>query len=269
MDLMEYQGKELFRRYGIPTDALGEVAKTPDEAERSRARLRRAGDGQGAGAHRRPRQGRRCEVLQDARGGPRQRREASSAWTSRATSSTACWSSRPATSPRSTTCRSCTTGCPRATRSIASAEGGVDIEETNRTDAREGRQGRHRPHASASTPEVGAVDPQAASGCRGDALDGSAETCCQLLYQGFVNADATLFEVNPLISTPDGRVIALDAKVSIDNNAMFRHPELEELRRPRRRRGTQSLEAQGEGQGPAVRQARRRHRRRWATAPAW
>jgi succinyl-CoA synthetase beta subunit len=41
-----------------------------------------------------------------------------------------------------------------------------------------------------------------------------------------VSCDATLFEVNPLVKTTDGRVIALDAKVSIDSNALFRHPEL-------------------------------------------
>jgi succinyl-CoA synthetase beta subunit len=46
------------------------------------------------------------------------------------------------------------------------------------------------------------------------------------LYEGFVASDATLFEVNPLVKTADGRVIALDSKVSIDSNALFRHPDL-------------------------------------------
>ena len=45
------------------------------------------------------------------------------------------------------------------------------------------------------------------------------------LYRCFVEGDADLVEVNPLILTPDGRVHALDAKVTLDDNAAFRHPE--------------------------------------------
>src|SRR5215813_12989388 len=50
------------------------------------------------------------------------------------------------------------------------------------------------------------------------------------LYRCFVEGDADLVEINPLILTPDGRVHALDAKVSLDNNAEFRHPEWAEYR---------------------------------------
>ncbi len=46
------------------------------------------------------------------------------------------------------------------------------------------------------------------------------------LYEGFVDLDAMLMEVNPLIWTTDGRVIALDAKVTIDGNALYRHPDI-------------------------------------------
>lgn len=46
------------------------------------------------------------------------------------------------------------------------------------------------------------------------------------LYEGFIDLDATLMEVNPLIWTTDGRVIALDAKVTIDGNALYRHPDI-------------------------------------------
>jgi succinyl-CoA synthetase beta subunit len=52
------------------------------------------------------------------------------------------------------------------------------------------------------------------------------------LYDGFVASDATLFEINPLIKTTDGQIIALDSKVSIDDNALFRHPDLAELEGP-------------------------------------
>ena len=45
------------------------------------------------------------------------------------------------------------------------------------------------------------------------------------LYQAYVDGDADLVEINPLILTPDGRVHALDAKVTLDDNAVFRHPD--------------------------------------------
>src|SRR6202022_179075 len=50
------------------------------------------------------------------------------------------------------------------------------------------------------------------------------------LYRCYVEGDADLVEINPLILTPDGRVHALDAKVTLDDNAAFRHPEWEEFR---------------------------------------
>jgi succinyl-CoA synthetase beta subunit len=45
------------------------------------------------------------------------------------------------------------------------------------------------------------------------------------LYEVFVSEDATLVEINPIVVTPDRRVVALDAKVTLDDNAMFRHPD--------------------------------------------
>ncbi len=50
------------------------------------------------------------------------------------------------------------------------------------------------------------------------------------LYDAFVAEEATLVEVNPLIITPERTVMALDAKVTLDNNSLFRHPENAELR---------------------------------------
>jgi succinyl-CoA synthetase beta subunit len=50
------------------------------------------------------------------------------------------------------------------------------------------------------------------------------------LYKAYVETDASLVEINPLITTTDGRVFALDAKVNFDDNALFRHPDLRELR---------------------------------------
>jgi succinyl-CoA synthetase beta subunit len=51
-----------------------------------------------------------------------------------------------------------------------------------------------------------------------------------LLYECFVGCDAMLCEVNPLIVTPGGEVKALDSKFTVDDNALYKHPEIEEMR---------------------------------------
>ena len=50
------------------------------------------------------------------------------------------------------------------------------------------------------------------------------------LYDAFVGADAMLCEINPLIVTPEGEVKALDSKFTVDDNALFRHPDIAEMR---------------------------------------
>ncbi len=52
----------------------------------------------------------------------------------------------------------------------------------------------------------------------------------QALYRAFVETDASLAEINPLILTTDGKVLALDAKMNFDENALFRHPDIVEMR---------------------------------------
>ena len=52
----------------------------------------------------------------------------------------------------------------------------------------------------------------------------------QSLYRAFVDTDASLLEINPCVVTGDGRLVALDAKVNFDDNALYRHPEFSELR---------------------------------------
>jgi succinyl-CoA synthetase beta subunit len=52
----------------------------------------------------------------------------------------------------------------------------------------------------------------------------------QSLFRAYVDTDATLAEVNPLLVTREGRVLALDAKMTFDDNALFRHPEIREMR---------------------------------------
>jgi succinyl-CoA synthetase beta subunit len=53
---------------------------------------------------------------------------------------------------------------------------------------------------------------------------------CGALHAAFLGTDASMVEINPLVRTGDGRILALDAKVSFDDNAMYRHPDLAELR---------------------------------------
>ena len=64
------------------------------------------------------------------------------------------------------------------------------------------------------------------------AIDGAADILVKL-YRCFVDGDCDLAEINPLILTPEGKVHALDAKVSLDDNAAFRHPEWDEFEAPR------------------------------------
>ena len=109
---------------------------------------------------------------------------------------------------------------------MLSAQGGVEIE----TVAEE------NPEALARV-EVDPVDGLSEAACRTwvesaklnpKATDGAVDILLKL-YQVFVDGDADLVEINPLILTPDERVHALDAKVSLDDNARFRHPEWDEF----------------------------------------
>ncbi len=110
---------------------------------------------------------------------------------------------------------------------MASTEGGMDIEEV-----------------SEKTPEKiikVAIDPvfgmegfyarQIAFGLGlEDKQVGSAVKLLMAMYKAFTDLDASLVEVNPLVVTGDGDVIALDAKMNFDDNALYRHPEIAEMR---------------------------------------
>ncbi len=110
---------------------------------------------------------------------------------------------------------------------IASAEGGVEIEEVA---ARDPGAILREPCA----PAWGLRPFQAARlahrlGLRGKIARKAAATILQLA-ETYAELDASLAEINPLIVTGDGDVVALDAKIVIDDNALYRHPELEALR---------------------------------------
>jgi len=110
---------------------------------------------------------------------------------------------------------------------MASAAGGMDIEEV----AAKTPQAIHR----ASIDPVAGFQPHLARGlCFALDLTGDAQKQAVKLmtglYDAFLAKDASLAEINPLVVTKDGRVLALDAKMNFDDNALFRHPEIEGLR---------------------------------------
>ena len=110
---------------------------------------------------------------------------------------------------------------------VASTEGGMDIE----TVAHETPE---LIHSIGITASAGCTDSDAAKLADALQLDGTARTqgmaLFKNLYNAFVAKDMSLLEINPLIITKSNDVQVLDAKVSFDGNALFRHPDIMELR---------------------------------------
>ena len=110
---------------------------------------------------------------------------------------------------------------------VASTEGGMDIE-TVAHDTPE------LIHSIGITASAGCTDSDAAKLADALQLDGTARTqgmaLFKNLYNAFVAKDMSLLEINPLIITKSNDVQVLDAKVSFDGNALFRHPDIMELR---------------------------------------
>ena len=118
----------------------------------------------------------------------------------------------------------------RATQKVcvmASSEGGMNIEEV----------AEHTPeliHKLFVNPVTGVTDDEGDElavrmGMPAECVQ-QARATIQKLYQAFVETDADLAEINPLITTGDGKVVALDAKMNFDSNALYRHPEIVEMR---------------------------------------
>jgi len=233
MKIHEYQGKELLKKFGVAVPR-GIVARTPDEAERAakelgtdvvvvKAQIHAGGRGKGGGVklakspeeaktiakqmlgmqlvtHQTGPEGREVRVLLIEEGLPIDREFYLGIVLDRA-------SGRPVF--------------------MASSAGGMDIEEV-----------------AANTPEKimkETIDPavgfrsfQARKlafglGIPGD-LIGQAVKFMQALYAANEQMDASLVEINPFLLTKDNRLIALDAKINFDDNALFRHKEFMELR---------------------------------------
>ncbi len=110
---------------------------------------------------------------------------------------------------------------------MASAAGGIDIEEVARTSPE--KILKHH-----FDPTVGLRAHEARRICF--AIEPRGEVALQIaailpkLCQAFARTDASLAEINPLVVTKDGKVWALDAKVNLDDNALYRHPDMEAMR---------------------------------------
>ncbi|GIV00005.1 MAG: succinate--CoA ligase [ADP-forming] subunit beta 2 [Actinomycetota bacterium] len=223
MDLYEHQGKELFAKHGIPVPR-GIVAESP-EAARSAAealggsavvkvQVQAGGRGKGGGV-----------VLVDS---PREAEVAAERMLREGFQGRRV--NRVLVEERLPIARELyaailldrSTGTDLA---MVSLEGGVDIEEL----ARERPEAIRRQHID---PEIG-IHPyhlRRLTGALPNELRDLVGNVVAGLYDVLTAEDATLVEVNPLVVLTDGRVLALDAKVTIDDNALYRHPEIEMLR---------------------------------------
>ncbi|HWB72265.1 MAG TPA: ADP-forming succinate--CoA ligase subunit beta [Egibacteraceae bacterium] len=221
MDLMEYQGKELFRRYDVPTPPPGEVAAVPEEAARLaerfavpvmvKAQVLTGGRGKAGGVA-------FCQDPTEAR---------ASAERILGMDIRGHRVDKVLVEPASDIAEEYYLAVlhdrvGKGYKVVCSAEGGVDIEEVNRRSPEK--------VVKVDVDPTKGLDPGAArqivamAGLPRQAREQAAGLLLRL-YAGFVDADATLFEVNPLVLTAGWRVLALDAKVSVDGNALFRHPD--------------------------------------------
>ena len=108
-----------------------------------------------------------------------------------------------------------------------STEGGVNIETV-------AEETPHLIHALDIDPKIGLTDKNAKEVATNLKLTGEAHlemtSFIKALYSAYIDSDASLFEINPVLKTSDDKVLAVDAKVTIDDNALFRHKDYLEMR---------------------------------------
>ncbi len=226
MNLHEYQGKELFARYGLPV-LPGQVAGTPEEAREIaaslggtvviKAQVQAGGRGKAGGV----------KLAHDpdeafARAGD------ILALTIKGLPVRKVLVAKAADIAREYYCAIVMDREKKAPLVMLSAEGGVDIEEVART-APEKLVRFHvpleglRPYMARSLMRPLFPDFSQSS---------QAAEILMRLYRVYTEGDCSLAEINPLAVTPDGKVLALDAKVTLDDNAAFRHKDWENWRDP-------------------------------------
>ena len=109
---------------------------------------------------------------------------------------------------------------------MASVAGGMEIEEVaHKTPEKLAKVGIN---PNVGIDKVKAIEIAKGGQFPADVIDQVADVLVKL-WQAFIKEDATLMEINPLVKTSDGKVIALDGKVTLDDNSGFRHPEHEVL----------------------------------------
>jgi succinyl-CoA synthetase beta subunit len=110
---------------------------------------------------------------------------------------------------------------------IYSTEGGMDIEKV-------AEETPHLVHSEYIDPELGLQGYQTRKIAFNLGLSGKGfkemEAFVRNLYKAYLGSDSAMFEINPVLLTADERVVAVDAKVTLDENALYRHPELEAMR---------------------------------------
>jgi succinyl-CoA synthetase beta subunit len=228
VDLYEHQGKELFQRFGIPTSE-GRVATTPAEARAAaeelagqvvvKAQVLTGGRGKAGG----------IKLADDPADAEREAEEilgldirghvVRKLWIERA-SEIAKEYYLSLTFDR---------GAKQALFMLTT-EGGIEIEEV----AEKNPDALARLHVD---PLEGYQPYQARRLIYGAGIEDPGEQkqlfdIIGKLYRCFVESDALLCEINPLIVTPDGEVRALDSKFTVDDNALFKHPDVAEMRDP-------------------------------------
>ena len=224
MDLYEYQGKQYFARFGIPTSPGGTADTVEEAVEQAqdagypvvvKAQVKVGGRGKAGGIR-----------LANDPGEVRQAAEAILGMDIKGHTVHRLWVEH-ASDIEKEYYASFTLDRPAKLHlGMLSAAGGVDIEEVAATNP----EAIARLHIN----PCDGLDEQTArrwvDEARLDevARDGAARLLVRL-YRCFVEGDCDLAEINPLILTTEGTVHALDAKVTLDENASFRHPEWEEL----------------------------------------
>jgi succinyl-CoA synthetase beta subunit len=223
VDLYEHQGKELFARYEIPVPT-GIVATTGDEAARAteelggrsvvKVQVQIGGRGKGGGV---------VVVDSPQRAAEEAERMLRDGFNAMPVTRVLCEEVLPiANEFYASFLLDRSTGRYLA---LTTAEGGVDIEELARSRPGAIRRVEIDPGIGLRAYHVRELLEALPAGAREGAADVTRKA-----YRLMKELDATLVEINPLVQLEDGRVVALDAKVTIDDNALFRHPDLEALR---------------------------------------
>jgi succinyl-CoA synthetase beta subunit len=226
VDLYEYQGKELFKRFGIPVSE-GRLATTPEEARAAaqeiggqvvvKAQVLTGGRGKAGGVKLAEDPDDAEAKAMDILGLDINGHVVRKLWIERA-SDIAKEYYLSITFDRGT----------KQPLYMLTTEGGVEIEQV----AEENPDALARLHVD---PLEGFQPYQARRLIYGAGIDDPNEqkqilALVEKLYRCFVESDAMLTEINPLIVTPDGDVRALDSKFTVDDSALFRHPDIAEMR---------------------------------------